>query len=451
MRYKNKDIRSMYSVSFATYIVGLVFTLLALLLLVCGFVFAGKKLNNQMHLDDAMKLSGNHAVRVVYFDIVEEPIKAGDYKRDTFYLVTDGTEYRLAVLDDKDLSEIKNGLQKTVPYRAEGMTRFIIDDDTNEEIAAKASQVLGQKVTTDNMDDVLGDVCFTYFKLSYKSVLFDGYLVNLILGGLLLLVGGGMFAGARSDLKGSREVKSLSGITADDIDNEASNPDSVFMSRNLLISPNMVVGFTHGADKYKTGQVALKYDEIIRLYSYNKVIIPGGEMNAKNCYSVIEAEAIDGNKYVIYDSRNAYTVFDQDKEIEGILNKIHEMNPGIILEPAGAKYQTYRFSYVLKDEEEEKVVPPKDIDDELREEICDSLNTYTILTGFADTEAIFSLKMQFVDNNFVDIITGYFGDRESEVAPRFYEFLKKDLDKGWDDYIGEEYSLIFSAVGDRRE
>ena len=126
------------------------------------------------------------------------------------------------------------------------------------------------------------------------------------------------------------------------------------------------------------------------------------------------------------------------------------MNPGIILEPAGAKYQTYRFSYVLKDEEEGKVVPPEDIDDELREEICDSLNTYTILAGFADTEAIFSLKMQFVDNNFVDIITGYFGDRESEVAPRFYEFLKKDLDKGWDDYIGEEYSLIFSAVGDTK-
>ena len=70
MRYKNKDIRSMYSVSFASYIVGLVLTLLALLLLVCGFVFAGKKYNNQMHLDDAMKLSGNHAVRVVYFDIV---------------------------------------------------------------------------------------------------------------------------------------------------------------------------------------------------------------------------------------------------------------------------------------------------------------------------------------------------------------------------------------------
>lgn len=279
----------MYSVYFAAYVVGLVLAGIGVLLLVCAFIFAGVKYNDRMHLDDAMELSGNHAVRCVYFDITEDPIKAGADKHDTYYLITDGTEYRLVVLKDKDLSEIRKGLEKAVPFRSEGMTRYIIDKAANREIAHKASEVLRRNVTTDNMDHVLGDVCFTYLELTYKNVLFDGYLVNLVLGVMLLITGGIMFAGMRYDLKGTRVVTSLSGITADDIDNAASDPKSIFMSQNLLISPDMVIGFTHDAGKERYGQVALRYNEIVRLYAYNKSKVPG-TVTANNCYSVIEAE-----------------------------------------------------------------------------------------------------------------------------------------------------------------
>ena len=118
----------------------------------------------------------------------------------------------------------------------------------------------------------------------------------------------------------------------------------------------------------------------------------------------------------------------------------------MILEPAGAKYRTYRFSYVVKDEEE-NVIPPEDIDDDLREEICDQFDHSGMLRGFSDSDAIFSLKMHIADNRYVDITVGYFGDRESEVAPKFYEFLKKEINTGWDAYFDDdEYSLSFSAV-----
>ena len=464
MRYKNKEIRSMYSVSFVAYIVGIVLTILAFILLGCGFFFGARKLNDQMHLDEAMERPGNSASRVVYFDIVEEPIKVGKDSHDTYYMVTDGAEYRLVVLKDDDLSKIKKELEKSVPFRAYGMTRYIVDNDTNEEIAKKASDVLGQQVTVYNMDKYFGEVCFTYFKLSYRGVLFHGYLVNFIFGIMFLIIGGFMFLGMRLELKSTRTVKSLSGITADDIDNEASKPDSKFMGLNVILSPDMLIGLTYNSSQYDCNQqVALRHNEIVRVYAYHKNVIPVASGTPKDRY-IIEAEAIDGNRYVISNTGNEYiSQYSRMESAAEIFQCIREQNPGVIFEPSDAKYQTYRFSYVVEreeyeeeeyeEEEHEEVeheLSPEALSDDVREALCDTFSHGEIIKNFEDKDAIFSLKMQFVDNtNFVDITTGYFGDRESEVAPKFYEYLKKEINISWDSYYdGDEYSLRFSAADD---
>ncbi len=103
MFYKNKNIRSNYSVMFVVFIVGAVVTGFSLLMIICGLVSAVKAMGDVQHIDTVLQGEGNHALNSAYFDITEVPVFLSKaYKKSNFYLLTDGNEYRLAEIDKDD-------------------------------------------------------------------------------------------------------------------------------------------------------------------------------------------------------------------------------------------------------------------------------------------------------------------------------------------------------------
>lgn len=67
MIYKNKNIRSVYSVMFGTFLVGAFFMGLVLLSLVAGLVSTIRALDNIQHIDTALQAPGRTAGKAVSF------------------------------------------------------------------------------------------------------------------------------------------------------------------------------------------------------------------------------------------------------------------------------------------------------------------------------------------------------------------------------------------------
>lgn len=125
MRYKNKNIRFYYSVAFSIFMVGTVMTCLSLLLIVLGVISTSRNMKNVQHIDTVLQDSGNHAGNVAYFDITQEPISLGKNKKEKYYLVTDGNEYRLASLTDKEYEAAKSAIDASGSFHIQGMTQVM--------------------------------------------------------------------------------------------------------------------------------------------------------------------------------------------------------------------------------------------------------------------------------------------------------------------------------------
>lgn len=447
MLYKNEYIRKLYSFTFGLFVVGLCLLAVGFMLLAIGFIRAGTVCGNVHPVDKVLEGSGNHAVHAVYFEITEAPQKVGSDKYETYYLISDGNEYRISGMKKSEYDEIISQLSGAGSYQLQGMTSYIIDSNAKEEIAKNASEITGQNVTVDNMDDILGDVQIRYLKISYLTVLKEGYIVNLILGGMFFICGLVMSAGTGAELKLSRKVKSLCGITADKIDEEANRADSIWFEHlRVYATPDMLVGCTCELGNW-TGQTAFKYNEIKRLYGYNKFskenIIKS--YNDTNKYCIV-VEAIDGNKYFLTNVTS--TAYDSGFLI-GELNMLREIiskkAPDVKYSPENVKYKTFKFPYYLKNEEGEKGdIQLLESDELLKKEICESFEEANIAFRYPDGDAIVSLSMKFAEPGFVEITAGYFGDREQIIEGSLNEFLYRELSQEWgEDFCVDEYYLTF--------
>lgn len=431
MVYKNKNIKSNYSVIFVVFIVGAIMTGAAVLIAIGGLFSTSKTLKNVQHIDTAFQDSGNHAGHAVYFDITEAPVFLSKEKKSYYYLVTDGNEYRVAEIDEEDYEEIKSAVEATGTYHIEGRTHYIVDSDTRSEIASRAESITGQSMTDKTMDDILGDVCIEYMKINFWNLYKSGFgLAGIILG----LIGAFILSGSLGELKASRKVISLSNITAKDIDEEACKADSLWLNGlRIYLTENMVLGILSDG-KYHEGQVALRYDEIQRIYSYNTNADDIGP-NSHKSY-IVEAIATDGNKYTLADSRNAIFSDDLIPETEELYKRIKDKNPNVLCEPENVRYKKCRFSYNLVDYDGDDVLT-ETLDEDDKQEIIMHFDYDNLAAHFKPADAIVSMKMSFPEDGIVEITTGYFGDREKEVEPALYNFLKGQLMDGWGE--GYEY------------
>lgn len=431
MRYKNKNIRFYYSVMYVIFIVGTVLESLALLCLVIGFISTGKSLKNVQPIDSILLESGNRATKSAYFDIVEAPVFLGTEKKCNYYLLTDGNKYLVAEIDDDEYDEIKSAVEASGSYHIEGITHYIYDKKKRSEFALEAERFTGQDVIAESLDEERGILYIEYMKMNFWNVYKSGWgLAGIIIG----IIGLPIFFGGRFEIKASRKVISLSNITANDIDDEANKEGSIWLdSLRIFITENMVLGIISDGNKHE-GQVALRYNEIQRIYGYNKV--PEGLSPYREGYYIIEAIATDGNKYTLSDTKLLFSAEDAVAETDELIMQIKKRNPNVQYGPENVKYLTYRFSYILVDLEGEDALSETIKDNDKPDIIMDFNQTYLPL-NFKPSDAIVSMNMNFPEDGIVEITTGYFGDRENEVEPKLYDFLKGQLMDGWGE--GYEY------------
>jgi len=431
MRYKNKNIRFYYSVMYVIFIVGTVLESLALLCLVIGFISTGKSLKNVQPIDSILLESGNRATKSAYFNIVEAPVFLGTEKKCNYYLLTDGNKYLVAEIDDDEYDEIKSAVEASGSYHIEGITHYIYDKKKRSEFALEAERFTGQDVIAESLDEERGILYIEYMKMNFWNVYKSGWgLAGIIIG----IIGLPIFFGGRFEIKASRKVISLSNITANDIDDEANKEGSIWLdSLRIYITENMVLGIISDGNKHE-GQVALRYNEIQRIYGYNKV--PEGLSPYREGYYIIEAIATDGNKYTLSDTKLLFSAEDAVAETDELIMQIKKRNPNVQYGPENVKYLTYRFSYILVDLEGEDALSETIKDNDKPDIIMDFNQTYLPL-NFKPSDAIVSMNMNFPEDGIVEITTGYFGDRENEVEPKLYDFLKGQLMDGWGE--GYEY------------
>ena len=431
MRYKNKNIRFYYSVMYVIFIVGTVWESLALLCLVIGFISTGKSLKNVQPIDSILLESGNRAAKSAYFNIVEAPVFLGTEKKCNYYLLTDGNKYLVAEIDDDEYDEIKSAVEASGSYHIEGITHYIYDKMKRSEFALEAERFTGQDVIAESLDEERGILYIEYMKMNFWNVYKSGWgLAGIIIG----IIGLPIFFGGRFEIKASRKVISLSNITANDIDDEANKEGSIWLdSLRIYITENMVLGIISDGNKHE-GQVALRYNEIQRIYGYNKV--PEGLSPYREGYYIIEAIATDGNKYTLSDTKLLFSAEDAVAETDELIMQIKKRNPNVQYGPENVKYLTYRFSYILVDLEGEDALSETIKDNDKPDIIMDFNQTYLPL-NFKPSDAIVSMNMNFPEDGIVEITTGYFGDRENEVEPKLYDFLKGQLMDGWGE--GYEY------------
>jgi hypothetical protein len=442
MRYKNKNIKSHYSVEFVVFIFGSVMTSLALIALVAGLISTIKTLKNVQSIDAVLQASGNRALNAVYFDIVEAPVFLGAEKKSNYYLLTDGNKYRVAEIDDEEYEEIKSGVEVSGSYHIEGMTHYIFDKEKRSEIATETKKLTGQNVIAESLDEERGIVCIEYMKINFWNVFKSGWgIAGIILG----IIGVPILCGGLFELKASRKVISLSNITAKDIDDEANKDGSIWLnSLRIYITENMILGIISDGNKHE-GQVALRYDEIQRIYGYNKV--PEDVNPHKYGNYIIEAIATDGNKYTLSDSKLSFSADDVVAETEELIMQIKKRNPNTQYGPENVKYLTYRFSYILVDSKGEDALTETIKDNDKPDIIMDFAQT-NMPYIFKPADAIVSMNMSFPEDGIVEITTGYFGDRENEVEPKLYDFLKGQLMDGWGEgYEYGDYVISFKELG----
>lgn len=442
MRYKNKNIRFYYSVMYVIFIVGTVLESLALLCLVIGFISTVKSLKNVQPIDSILLESGNRATKSAYFDIDEAPVFLGTKKKCNYYLLTDGNKYLVAEIDDDEYDEIKSAVEASGSYHIEGITHYIYDKKKRSEFALEAERFTGQDVIAESLDEERGILYIEYMKMNFWNVYKSGWgVAGIILG----IIGLPIFFGGRFEIKASRKVISLSNITANDIDNEANKEGSIWLdSLRIYITENMVLGIISDGNKHE-GQVALRYNEIQRIYGYNKV--PEGLSPYREGYYIIEAIATDGNKYTLSDTKLLFSAEDAVAETEELIMQIKKRNPNVQYGPENVKYLTNRFSYILVDLEGEDALT-ETIKDNDKPDIIMDFNQTNLPLNFKPADAIVSMNMNFPEDGIVEITTGYFGDRENEVEPKLYDFLKSQLMDGWGEgYEYGNYVVSFKELG----
>ena len=447
-KYKNKKIWELYSLKYAFFVAGMVMTFIAVLLIGYGLLATSRLMQQQCSYEEVLEKEGNLAGHAATFEVVEDPVKVGEYgngKHGHYYLVTNGERYIISKMSDDESDEISGWLKQNGSYKLEGITYYIADKDEREEVAENASRELGADIPADNLQDKLGAVQITFTKFNYLSMFAEKYIGNIIFGGFIILFGLPMLLGFRKELKGIRRIISLSGITADDIDRESMKAGARWLdTMKIYLTKNMLVGFRADYMKDYDNQVALRYEDICSVYGYNAKPKYGMPSNAKGRY-LICAEAKDGQKYVLSDS----TLLGDSRDVSDnsivLFKELKKRAPHIATTPADGKYQVFRYPFYVYLSEgryaegTEAYEKLGDLCEELEWRFeQDNLGQY-----YPTMEAIFKLSLVFKPDGFVEITVGYFEEYEEQIKADMDEFLLGQLMNGWgNDEVSEAEEIV---------
>ena len=278
MKYTNEHIKKLYFPYKVLVNLFSVFAGLGIILLLYGFIATGNKMNNIAPLEEVLTQYSNPANKVAYLEIIEVPQKIAEDKYEAYYLVRTESGNYISGMQEEQYEVLKEEVEKNGKAKLEGATKVIIDDNVLDNVAP----YLNKK-----------HIHLRVIKLNYGGILKECYIVNLILGGILVLVSFAVIFGSASELKKYKNPK------AKQIDEECNRKSAKWLGEYEIYLTDSFLVSMYG------GITAIDIDKISSVILYNT------EQGAV----IMDARKTDGSTIKIYEetSKDVY-IYEEEKD-----------------------------------------------------------------------------------------------------------------------------------------
>ncbi|MBO4389712.1 MAG: hypothetical protein J5825_02510 [Lachnospiraceae bacterium] len=450
MQYKNKEVASLYKLWHHFLIAGVILALIGAILLGYG-LYAAERTRRDVHpYEEFLTRKGNHATGAATFEVTQASGRVGGYSHGDYYIVTDGKRCIISEMTEAGHQEMIRELDANGVYHLKGLTEFIVNKDERKEIARNASIYLGKNITEDNLEQYFGEVQLKNTGHSYFAIFWSGYFANLLIGGMLLLVGTVMMIMFGKSVKASCRIESLSGITFSEVNEEISRKSCKWYPVQVCLTDDLLVGFRADPSKSITSQMAFKYSEVRRIYGVNKKKAYGDPSNSNGHY-VVYVIAEDGKEYVLADTlRFSWNDSEITNSAEAMIRELKNRVPGLEYGPANIVYRVFRFPFSVQDPEDDETyyegAEGYEMVKNYLDDLSDMFSLDHLASYFSDPEAIYDMSLSFTEDGFAEIKVGYPSDYAEKVEPTIEEFLRGQLMDGWGENLeAGEYSVVFRA------
>lgn len=242
MKYTNKYIKQSY---FPYMVLLYIFSVglgLGITLLLFGFIATGIQMNNVAPIEDVLTQYSNPANKTAYVEIVEVPQKIAEDKYESYYLVRTEAEIYISGMQEEQYTELKEEVEENGKAKLEGMTKVIIDENVLENV----KEYLNEK-----------HIHLRVTKLNYGGILKEGYIANLILGGILALLSLAFVFYSTSELKKYKNPQ------AKQIDAECNREDAKWLGEyKIYLTDSFLVSIYNGL-------TAIDIDKVSSVILYN--------------------------------------------------------------------------------------------------------------------------------------------------------------------------------------
>lgn len=431
MKYTNKKIRKIFTLASVLTAVGAALCLIGVSFIIIAFVSANNAKYDVRAMDDILVSDGNHAARPAWFEISEEPIKAADTKDETYYLITNGSEYHLCGMTqenyDKVMTSYHNG-----DRRIEGVTKVIIDDNARDEAAFFLSEFFGKNITADSMDKYVGDVHLRATEITTANLVKEIYVLYIAFAVPMLLFAFFALAGGILKLSAYKNIISTGKVTCDIIDMEANDPDSIWLDFfKVYLTPSCIIGLSDGI-------TVLRYDEIKRIFTQL-------QSTGNNNKLVLKAVTLDGAEYEIAPSVYVNAFYSElQEEKRQIYDVCGERNPSIECGTEKEMQFKYPFYVTTGEDGETDTLEGKSayeyLNADMMRDISDDF-VYSELGGlFEDGNTVTEMTLEFCDDGYIIVSAMVDRGRYDEVRDDLDKFIVGQLADGWGEgFEGEEY------------
>lgn len=174
MKYTNNHLKAAYRIYQIAFYIGIVCLAFGIFLLGFAFIKTKIQLDDVKPLENVLQEESNHGNKATYIDITEIPQKISEDEYESYYLVTMETNTYISGMQSEQFEVLKHEVEQNGIARLEGMTKIINDDKVKEDVKQYIeNEYIHIRVT----------------EFTYGNILKEGYIVNLILGGIISLAG----------------------------------------------------------------------------------------------------------------------------------------------------------------------------------------------------------------------------------------------------------------------
>lgn len=296
MKYTNSHLKAAYRIYLIVFHIGIVFLMFGTFLLGFGFIKTKMQLDGAQPLKNVLQEKSNHANKTAYIEIIQIPQKISEDKYGSYYLVTTKTDTYISEMQSEQFKVLKHEVEQNGKARLEGMTKVIIDDKVKEDVKQYIENEYIQIRVT---------------KFTYGNILKEGYIVNLILGGITSLVGLLIVWKYANVLGKYRNPK------AKLIDEECNQKDAIWLNEyRIYLTKSFLVTLYNGiitAIDIKTICEARLFDELKQSQTYIML-----EIKTLENEKIVVGEILEQNSFIDEEEINYLDDIFRKKNIEFI-------------------------------------------------------------------------------------------------------------------------------------